>query len=586
MRDFMAKQWREDKKMKSLERAETTKAIWRVLGIGLVLVCLLVPLSVLAQQAPLSTIPGVPNVVNPKETDLQRQTHFLTFIGSYKPESAATSKAYYAAIDPGSTKPTFADWLVNAGFIGNKLQWHAFGEQTVITTQPGCSGTGTCTYGDNIVNADSHAILVNAADLGFVRNQFIRCVPSCTAKNPKIYTYLENYPVAPFATSSGFPFSSGYATPDEATAAIHSALKRPLGDNHGSGVCPGGPASDGCLERIADVAFEWVPPANNPTSSTRFGTLYAYQFFHNPISGEITETVNFAPELVGTGKVIDFTNLGNPSTYITIADGDKFAPNLDFVGFKEHPGVCLICHGGKPAKLTSTGAYPSGGNINQFRFLPLDVKNLMFANVKFGDILENGGDFTLAGQQLQLKAYNLQVLLTVPTSKESDGTGAKRVAALREVITGWYSPGTDNYSNDTSMTGNVQKSDWIPIGWRDINHGGTAPVGTEDLYKEVVGPSCRSCHFNREISLDFGTYANFHQGSDLPAIGLIAQCKQGKPDKGAKFMPLALITFERFWQTQSSTQHLGDGTPLTAEVDRLARDFGYSSVAGYCATNP
>ena len=212
----------------------------------------------------------------------------------------------------------------------------------------------------------------------------------------------------------------------------------------------------------------------------------------------------------------------------------------------------------------------------------------MFPNTVFADITENNGDFTVAGQQAQLKAYNLQVLLTVPTYKEGDGTGATRVAALREVITGWYSAGADNYSDDASLSGTTQKKDWVPKGWRETTHGGTAPVGAEEVYQKVVGPSCRSCHFNREISLDFGTYANFHQGSDLPAIGLIAQCKQdNNADKGAKFMPLALLTFERFWQTQNNnTQILGDGTPLTNEVDRLAQDFGFSSVAAYCATNP
>jgi hypothetical protein len=316
------------------------------------------------------------------------------------------------------------------------------------------------------------------------------------------------------------------------------------------------------------------------------GTLYAYQFFQDPVTGVITETTNFAPEVVGKGQVVDFTNLGNPSTYNVVAAGDKFAPNLDFVGFKEHPGVCLTCHGGKPVSVTSPNPYPKGGNINGFRFLPLDVKNLMFPDTGFGDVAENGGDFTLAGQQAQLKAYNLQVLLTVPTYKESDGTGSTRVAALREVITGWYSLG-GNYSNDTSMASPTQNSDWIPLGWRESPNG-TAKPGAEAVYKQVASPSCRSCHFNREISLDFGTYANFHQESDLPAIGLIAQCKQDKnADKGAKFMPLALLTFERFWQTQNNnTQTLGDGTPLTNEVDHLAQDFGFSSVAAYCATNP
>jgi hypothetical protein len=186
-----------------------------------------------ADQNPVSTAPGVPNVVNPHESDFQRQSHFLDFIGSYIPESAASAKAYYAAIDPNNTKPTFQDWLVNAGFIGTTSQWHSNGTQNIVTGQP--AGV----YGDNIINTDSHVIVLNAADLGFVRNQFIRCKPSCSAANPIIYTYLENYPVAPFAAAgSGFPARTGYPTQAEAAAAITSALTRPLGQYGGDGVSP------------------------------------------------------------------------------------------------------------------------------------------------------------------------------------------------------------------------------------------------------------------------------------------------------------------------------------------------------------
>jgi len=591
--------------MKSLERAETTKAFGRAVGIGLVLVCLLVSFSAVAQQQPLSTVPGVPNVVNPNENNFQRATHFLTFLGSFKPESANSARAYYKAIDPNNTKPTFADWLVNAGFIGDRSQWHPYGPQTIITSQPGCSGTHTCTYGDNIINADSHVVVLNAADLGFVRYQFIRCIPNCNpSSNPKVYTYLENYPVAGFASpanggTSGFPFQTGYPTQAEATRAINSAVTRPLGTIDGKPDClkaTNPNAVRDCVERIADVAFEWAPPASSPTSKTRFGQLYAYIFAHegadssgNPITVETTDfppVDDFGDQLNGA-PIINFV-AGDGSTIPIVVSPpnptgptDKFAPNLDFVGFKQHPGVCLMCHGGKPAKLTSTGAYPSGGNINEFRFLPLDVRNLIFT--------DDGGPSTLANQQLQLKAYNQEVLLTVPTYKENDGTGATRVPSIREVITGWYSVG-GNYSNDTSMASPTQNPDWIPTGWRDVTHGGPAPVGAEDVYVNVVGPSCRSCHFNRELSLDFGTYANFHQGSDLPAIGLIAQCKQpptDQPDKGARYMPAALLTFVRFWETQSGPQTLGDGSILNHEVDRLAQDFGFpGGVAAYCATNP
>jgi len=586
--------------------------------------CLLVPLSAMGQASnnnngpflPKQTDqPQIPNVVNTNETEFQREGHFLDFIGSYIPESAASARAYYKAIDPYGKKATFQQWLVNAGFIGQATDWRPNGAQDV-RIQPGCAATNSCTHGPNIISADAHVIVLNAADLGFVRNQFIRCIPSCTAKNPIIYTYLENYPVGPFASGtngSGFPNKSGYPSNAEVDAAIHSAITRPLGVLGGDGVspCPGF-GGGACVERIADVAFEWAPPATNPTSSSRFGQLYAYIYQHNgtdPVAGPITvETTDF-PFSFNTAPICDFvagncphTPPGttqvvggipifvNPSGPGSNPPSDKFAPNLDGIGFKQHPGVCLTCHGGQPAKLTSSGAYPRGGNINGFRFLPLDVKNLGFAAAPYTDVGVGNGDYTLAGQQAQIKAYNIAVLATVPISAEDDGTGAVRVAHLREVINGWYSS-NGNYSNDSFMQSNTQNTEFIPQGWREPPNG-TAPLHSEDLYKQVVGPSCRSCHFNREVSLDFGTYANFHQDSDLTQLALIAACKQGHPDPpdpGAKFMPLAHLTWVRFWETQNgNTRKLFDGTQLTNEVDRLADDFGFSplGVQGYCNTNP
>src|ERR1700752_4856292 len=135
--------------------------------------------------------PNIPSVFNPDETNFQRQTHFLVFEGSDTAgETAQTSSAYYNAIDPptpanpNGSKRNFTQWLKNAGFIGQESDWRSTGAQTIITNQPGCAGTHSCTYGPNIVNADSHVIVLNAADLGFVRNQFVRCVPNCTAPNP------------------------------------------------------------------------------------------------------------------------------------------------------------------------------------------------------------------------------------------------------------------------------------------------------------------------------------------------------------------------------------------------------------------
>lgn len=59
---------------------------------------------------------------------------------------------------------------------------------------------------------------------------------------------------------------------------------------------------------------------------------------------------------------------------------DPFPPNLDFIGNKQHTGVCFVCHGGQPQTLTSTGAYPNQGRVGGFRMLPLNVRNLLFTS--------------------------------------------------------------------------------------------------------------------------------------------------------------------------------------------------------------
>jgi len=416
-----------------------------------------------------------------------------------------------------------------------------------------------------VINTDSHAIVVNAADLGFVRSQFIRCVPSCSAANPTIYTYLENYPVNPFAASgnggSGFPFKSGYPTQAEATAAVQSAVNRPLGALPGCDPTKTDTAFGCKISRIADVAFEWAPSPTSPTSSSKYGQIYAF-IFNESDPLHITETTA-SPTAGATPNLA--TGVLEPFNV-----GDPFAPNLDFIGNKQDPGVCLICHGGGPSKLTTAGAYPSQGKIDGFRFLPLDVRNLMFTS-------DLGSERTSRlSQEPQIKAYNLSVLKTVPT-----GTSGGRVAHLREVITGWY----EGFPGDTTLSGATQNGDFLPVGWREAVHGGTAPPGSEVLYSTVVSPACRSCHFNREQSLDFGTAANFiSHGGDVKDLALIPLCTANNPPKGFRPMALAHLTFQRFWQANNTPEFLSGQPPLTLfnTGELLANYFGYSGTAGYC----
>jgi hypothetical protein len=566
-------------------------------GLGGIIARFLVVVGLLISPpgfAAVELTPGVPSIFNPAESQFQAETHFLVFTGSDDAagENATTAKAYYKAIDPNNTKPTFADWLVNAGFIKDKSQWHPSGPQKIACDLPGCDlpkrqPNGSLTYGDNVINADAHVIVLNAADLGFVRNQFIRCVPSCTASNPIIYTYLENYPVNPFSDSriagrSGFPVKTGYPTESEARAAISSALNRPLGTLPGC-VAAGADTLLGCsIQRIADVAFEWAPPATDPTSPTRYGQLYTYVF--DTSSGVPTETIAVPSGLVGL-HTVDIA----ARTLNLISAGDPFPPNLDFLGFKDHPGVCFVCHGGKPKSLTSSGAYPAKGNVSGFRFLPMDVRSFNFTSNLGPDqpALPTSRAFTdRKNQEIPLRAYNAAVLKTVRATPRLDQQNVLREPHLAEVIKGWYASSPD----DQTMSASEQR-DFIPKGWREAAHGGTAPAGSEHLYETVVAPTCRSCHFNREFDLDFGTVANFDSyKEDILESTLNPFCRAHRPKAGSRPMPLAHLTYQRFWEANTGMRILPSGAdgPLMLQntADLLAQHFGFGGVIDYCAKRP
>lgn len=474
-----------------------------------------------------------PTVLLPGYPAADQQTNFLTFLGKYIPEDPATAKAYYNAIDPLGEKVTFTQWLVKAGFIRKESEWHPTGPQDIRTGQP------PGVYGDNIINTDSRVIVINNADLGFVRNQFIRCKPSCTAKNAIIYTYLENYPVETADKIFGFP------TPDEAKAAI---LK----------------ANNNRSDRIADVAFEWAPPPDGSSPDTRYGQLYAYVFHKDSVTGVITETRNWFDDPAVLSQLNSRTNDAFPPLHPLVA-GDPFAPELDARGFKQHPGVCFMCHGGSPQALTSTGEYPRQGRVPGFKFLPLDIPNLLFTSDS-----DANDPLSRAAQEGQIKKYNQAVLVThkayltkegvwkVPMS--TDDQGVWRTTHAIETVLGWYGGPT--------MPSPTQNTEFVPLGWREAAHGGDAPAGSEALYLKSVAPACRSCHFQRGLDADFGTVGSFDANkSDILELVLKPECQSSNPPPGKRVMPAARRTFDRFW--------------LENQDDYIKGHFGYTGTS-YC----
>ena len=472
-----------------------------------------------------------PTVSLPTFTPAEQEGNFLTFDTSVV-QNPTTAKAYYDAIDPQGQKVTFTQWLVKAGFIGKESDWHPTGAQNIVIGQP--AGI----YGDNIINTDSRVIIINNADLGFVRNQFIRCRPSCTAKNPIIYTYLENYPVQT-ADPFGFPNAA------EAKAAILNA-------------------NNNRENRIADVVFEWAPPADGSSPDKRYAQLYAYLFHKDSVTGAITESRNWPDDPAFLAALNGRANDQYPPLFPIVA-GDPFAPELDAHGFKQNPGVCFMCHGGDPRNLLADGSYPAKGKDSGFKFLPLDIPNLLFTSDN-----DAGDPLSRVAQEGQIKKYNQAVLITQgsrlgsggvwSTPLGTDDQGISRPTHAVEVILGWYGGPT--------MPSPTQNTEFLPVGWREAVHGGSAPAGSEDLYLKVVAPSCRSCHFQRERDIDFGTVPNFDaHRSDILEMVLLPECESKNPPRGKVVMPAAKRTFDRFW--------------LQDQDEYVKSHFGFTSTS-YC----
>ena len=281
------------------------------------------------------------------------------------------------------------------------------------------------------------------------------------------------------------------------------------------------PRSDAASSELPTSLFEWAPPAHGSSPTTRFGQLYAYVFFTDKNTGLITETIASSPGQVGQ-PIPDFSNPDGP--FLQINAGIRSRPTriskdsnsiracaLSATAASRQIWWAVSFH----AKVKSTDSEPHLWPIRKGRF----------------------------------KKYNQAVLKTVAGMPQRDDQGTIRPPHIAEVIRGWYA-GCWNYCDDPPMSGTTQNGNFIPKGWRETQNAGTAPAGSESLYLSTVAPSCRTCHSNRELSLDFGTVANFNQDSDLLQVTLLPECPANNPDPKERPMPLVPLTYQRLWQRQ------------------------------------
>ncbi len=289
--------------------------------------------------------------------------------------------------------------------------------------------------------------------------------------------------------------------------------------------------------------------------------------------------------------------------------------NLDGRGNKSMPGACVYCHGGTLNPLRADGSFrdntldgSTGNGIDGDANAKLQL--LEVPSFEYG----NFSPFTKAEQEPIIKQVNMAIYCTYPNLKSEEiqvacaqycvdeadtvncdgdgnsleaiilcddaantvdchGVGNDLAAVLLNGNTnsgqwtgafanvmaeGWY--------NDTSTAGVFDREtfneDYVPIEWRYDSSDNMPPVGSDQLFLEVVQPVCFVCHSRRGTDLgsfdvdpasrqatkdiDFSSYEKF--------ISHAEQIKQYVYDQGV--MPLSLRGYNAFWDEDSNAPEI------------------------------
>jgi mono/diheme cytochrome c family protein len=231
-------------------------------------------------------------------------------------------------------------------------------------------------------------------------------------------------------------------------------------------------------------------------------------------------------KFVSNQRVVKFyVWVGNPKNRgiqrVTSADLDGF-------GARPVPQLCAVCHGGHyegPRRKDGTPDWsPTHGNLHS-NLIAFDFRSLTTPKIVLPPAT-TPVDFK-ATQQATFKRLNKDMVLASLPGRP-----------IRSLIERMY-PGSEVNQNE-----NVQ----VP-GWKKK----TGSPSDRDVYRDVVAPSCRTCHYSQDSSDDptpTKTVLDWDQSSELgqrAAETAIFVCT-------AQLMPHALITHRRFWLSDAPKQ--------------------------------
>ena len=226
------------------------------------------------------------------------------------------------------------------------------------------------------------------------------------------------------------------------------------------------------------------------------------------------------------------------------------------------PLLCITCHGGERLPLLENGAFPDAGYIDA------KLQALEPDSFEFSDAPGRGR----AEQEAAIKFINQAVYESFPAPGEGL-PGSHDGEFLRELLAGWYG-GVDAQGR---LINDRFDGEYVPLGWRPDPDDGIPPQGADELYLQVLAPSCIVCHSRRgrplQNDVDFSTYEEF--------ISHSAQIQELVYDRGV--MPAAFLHFVDFWSGDGAKAQL-----LGAFLDdfRRGRDDGTTLTPGRALADP
>lgn len=220
-------------------------------------------------------------------------------------------------------------------------------------------------------------------------------------------------------------------------------------------------------------------------------------------------------------------------TFYVFGGGDAASPrikfaDLDGMGPKSVPHLCLVCHGGSPTM------DPATKEAKFARFREFDLPSFKYSTNRSWDF----GASTLTPTELANFGTLNQMVRDIqpPTS------------AVKSLINAWH-PG------NVFTVAPVKPA--VPSGWVvGSNINGQTPAQVVNHYHKVHGQSCRTCHVARDEDVA-NSYIVFDDANNFANGTASKVC--GSP----KVMPNAFVTYKNFW---SDTQRVIDYRALTGRT--------------------